>query len=144
MGLILGGPEAWKIRKQGDIVVAYHWVNGEPAMVLWPERKPLGCVPYCIGMSHAWKYATNRGYPTPYCVQQAIVAAKVMGMDAGRENCKHIVEIILDGLEDLIRMPDAKPKKDNSPALGVATLYQGGAKVVDGEITTGPESEMFH
>jgi hypothetical protein len=144
MGLILGGPEAWKIRKQGDIVIAYQWVNGEPAMLMWPERKPLGCVPYCIGMSHAYKYAKNTGYPTEYCIQQAIVAAQVMGMDSGRETVKHIVEIILDGLEDLVKMPEERPKKDNSPPLGTATLFQGGTKIVDGEITTGPEKELFH
>ena len=144
MGIILGGPDAWKIRKQGDIVIAYHWVNGEPAMILWPERKPLGCVPYCIGMSHAYKYALNTGYPTQYCMQQAVIAAKVMGMDAGRETAKRIVEIILDGLEDLVKMPPEREKKDTSPPLGVATLYQGGSKVVEGEVTTGPTSEMFH
>jgi len=144
MGLIVGGPNAWKIRRQGDIVVAYHWVNAEPAMVMWPERKPLGCVPYCIGLSHAYKYAKNTGYPTAYCIQQAVIAAQVMGMDAGRETCKHIVEIILDGLEDLVKMPEERPKKDTSPPLGVATLFQGGSKIVEGEITTGPESERLH
>lgn len=144
MGLIVGGPDAWKIRTQGDIIIAYHWVNGEPAMVLWPARKPLGCVPYCIGMSHAYKYAKNTGYPTPYCIQQAAVAAQVMGMDNGRETVKRIVEIILDGLEDLVKMPEERPKKDDSPPLGVATLFQGGTKVVEGEITTGPENERLH
>lgn len=144
MGIILGGPDAWKIRTQGDIVIAYHWVNGEPAMVLWPLRKPLGCVPYCIGLSHAHKYAEKTGYPTLYCLRQAIVAAGVMGMDQGKETCKRIVEIILDGLEDLIKMPPEREKKDTSRPLGTATLFQGGSKVVEGEITIGPNSERLH
>lgn len=139
MGLIVGGPDAWKIRTQGDIVVAYHWVNGEPAMVLFPVRKPLGCVPYCIGLSHAYKYAQRSGYPTKYCIKQAVVAAGVMGMDNGRETVKRIVEIILDNLADLIRMPPERPRDDKSPPLGVATLFSEGNKVAEGEITVGPE-----
>lgn len=134
------GVNAWKTRTQGDIVIAYHWVNGEPAMMLWPLRKPLGCVPYCIGLSHAYKYAKNTGYPTPYCIKQAMVAAGVMGMDQGKENCKHIVEVILDGLEDLLKMPPERPREDKSPPLGVATLYSQGNKVSEGEITVGPET----
>ena len=144
MGLILGGPDAWKIRKQRDIVVQYSWVNGEPAMLMWPKRKPLGCVPYCIGLSHAWKYAKNTGYPTPYCIRQAVIAAKVMGTDAGRETVKHIVEIILDGLEDLVKMPEERPRKADSPPLGTAALFSGGNKIAEGEIETGPEKELFN
>lgn len=140
MGLIVGGPDAWKVRTSGDIVIAFHWVNGEPAMVLWPVRKPLGCVPYCIGLSHAYKYAKNTGYPTPYCVTQAVAAAQVMGMDTGRETVKRIVEIILDNLEDLVRMPPEPEKKDKTAPLGTATLYSEGTKVSEGEITTGPET----
>ena len=139
MGIIVGGEDAWKVRAQKDLVVAFHWVNGEPAMVLFPQRRRLGAAAYIIGLSHAYKYAEKNGYPTPYCVKQAMVAAGVMAMDQTRETCKNIVEVILDNLEDLIRMPPERPKKDNSPPLGEATLFVEGRKVSEGEITTGPD-----
>jgi hypothetical protein len=140
MGLIVGGEGAWKVRTQKDLVVAFHWVNGEPAMVLFPQRRRLGAAAYIIGLSHAYKYAEKSGYPTPYCVKQAMVAAGVMAMDRTRQTCMNIVEVILDNLEDLVRMPPERPKKDTTDPLGVATLFSQGKQVAEGEITVGPET----
>lgn len=42
MPVLLGGEKAWKQRVSGDIVVSYQWVNGEPAMILFPKVKRLG------------------------------------------------------------------------------------------------------
>lgn len=139
MGIVVGGEGAWKVRAQKDLVVAFHWVNGEPAMVLFPQRRRLGAAAYIIALSAAFKYAERSGYPTKYCVRQAMVAAGVMAMDQTRETCKNIVEVILDNLEDLVRMPPERPRKDQTPALGVATLYAKGSKIAEGEITVGPE-----
>jgi hypothetical protein len=140
MGLIVGGEGAWKVRTQKDLVVAFHWVNAEPAMVLFPQRRRLGAAAYIIGLSHAYKYAERTGYPTPYCVRMAMVAAGVMAMDRTRQTCMNIVEVILDNLEDLVRMPPERPRKDTTPALGVATLFSEGKQVSEGEITVGPET----
>jgi hypothetical protein len=141
MGLILGGENAWKVRKVGSLVVALHWINSEPALVIFPIRKPLGCVPYVLPFSEAHAFATNQGYPTPHCIQRAVVAAGVMGMDNGKSTIKNIVEAILDSIEDMKNMPPEREKKDTSPPLGVATLFQGGSKIVEGEVTEGPEAD---
>jgi hypothetical protein len=140
MGIMVGGEGAWKVRAQKDLVVAFHWVNGEPAMVLFPQRRRLGAAAYIIGLSHAYKYAETSGYPTPYCVRMAMVAAGVMAMDRTRQTCMNIVEVILDNLEDLVRMPPERPKKDTTDPLGVATLFSQGKQVAEGEITVGPEN----
>ena len=142
MGIIVGGPTAWKVRAQKDLVVAFHWVNGEPAMVLFPQRRRLGAGAFIIGLSAAFKYAERTGYPTPYCIRQAVVAAGVMAMDQTWETCKNITEVILDNLEDLIRMPPERQNKDNTAPLGTATLYAKGEKIVEGEITVGPEGSV--
>lgn len=138
MGLVLGGDGAWKVREQGQLVVAYHWINGEPAVVMWPKRKPLGCVPYCVRFSDAHRFATNKGYPTPACVKRAAVAATVMGMDMGKDTIKNIVEALMDSIDELKKMPPEKPRVDTSRPLGVATLFERGEKVSEGEITVGP------
>ena len=140
MGIVVGGENAWKVRAQKDLVVAFHWVNSEPAMVIYPRRRRLGAAAYIIGLSAAFKYAQRSGYPTPYCIQQAMVAAGVMAMDQTRQTCQNITEVILDNIETLIRMPPQPPRNVDSPPLGVATLLEKGVKVAEGEITVGPES----
>ena len=140
MGLILGGPNAWKVREIGSLVIALHYVNKEPALVMWPKRKPLGCVPYVLPFSEVHAFATSQGYPTPHCIARAVVAASVMGMDNGKSTIKNIVEAILDCIEDLKNMPPDLPIKDTAAPLGVATLFEKGEKVAEGELTTGPDT----
>jgi hypothetical protein len=140
MGMVVGGETAWKVRTQKDLVVAYHWVNGEPAMVLFPIRRRLGAAAFIIGLSHAYKYAEKNGYPTPYCVRQAMVAAGVMAMDQTRQTCLNITEVILDNLEDLVKMPPELPRKLDAPAVGEVSLMdrQTGRTLTQGEITDLP------
>lgn len=140
MGIVVGGENAWKVRAQKDLCVAFHWVNGEPAMVLFPLRKRLGAAAYILTLPVAYKYAQANGHPTPYCIRQAVVAAQVMAMDTTKATVQNIVEVILDNIEDLVRMPPEPERKDKSPALGVATLFSGGRKVAEGEVTVGPEA----
>lgn len=140
MGIVVGGEKAWKVRAQKDLVVAFHWVNGEPSMVLFPQRRRLGAGAFIITLPVAYRYAEKNGYPTRYCIAQAMTAAQVMAMDTTKSTVQNIVEVILDNLEDLIRMPPERPREDKSPPLGEATLYVGGKKIAEGEITVGPEN----
>jgi hypothetical protein len=83
----LGGDKAWRIRVFGDVVVAFHWVNGEPAMCLYPKRPRMygnrGAFIVCLSAAH--KYAHANGYAIPeYMIPKALEAARVMGMDETR------------------------------------------------------------
>jgi hypothetical protein len=104
----LGGDKAWRIRKFGDIVVAFHWVNGEPAMCLYPKIPRTlgnrGAAIICLSAIH--KYVKSNGDPEPsYLIPKAIEAARVMGMDETKFTVKRIADAILECVEDLVKMP---------------------------------------
>lgn len=137
MGLIVGGPRAWKVAKKGNVVRAYHWVNGEPAMVLFPAQKKIGAAAFVICLSAAHLYARADGYPTEYLVKQSITAAKVMAMDTERSTLRNIADVILDGMEDLIKMP---PEPTFPTARGRPV---GQIKVIsEGKVVTEAEVDM--
>lgn len=146
MGLILGGSKAWKVRRVKEFVVAYHWIGmhgeREPTMCIWPQRKPLGCVPFCIPLSTAYQYANRDGYPTPQLVEACARGLVVMGMAQTRQSVHGLADVILDGIEDLVKMPPEPPAL--APAqgkpVGEATFYAGGSKVAEGEIMDVPTS----
>jgi hypothetical protein len=97
-----------QVRVFGDIVVAFHWVNGEPAMCLYPKRARAlgarGAAIICLSAIH--KYAKSNGDPIPeYLIPKAIEAARVMGMDETRPTVKRIADAILESVEDLVKMP---------------------------------------
>jgi len=148
MGFIFGGPTAWKVRKKGDLVIAYHWINGEPAMCLYPLRKRLGSAVYAIPMARAHEFVNRKGYPTPYLAEASVKAAIVMAMEQDKSTLYRIRDVILDGMEDLIKMPP-DPQQFSAAAqkaIGEATLFVNGKKSVTGEITAGsaPPSGMLH
>jgi len=140
MGFIFGGPTAWKVKPCGEIVVAFHWVNKEPSMCLYPARKRLGSAVFVIPLSLAHAYADRNGYPTKGAIAQCINAARVMAMEPLKDTVHNILTAVLDNLEDLVRMPPEFHEKDKSPALGVATLYSKGERIAEGEITVGPDT----
>lgn len=140
MGIIVGGPNAWKKRVTGDIVSAFHWINEEAAMVLFPVRPAPGASAFIICMSVAHKYARNDGGPTPYLLKQCVTAATVMGMHPDRSTLKRIADIILDGMEDLVKMPPEPPAlaKKKGATIGEMSLSSGGKVIAEGEVDIPP------
>ena len=56
MGMTVGGPTAWRVFSKGEVALALHWVNGEPAMVLFPTNKSMrliGAMPYVMPLAAA-------------------------------------------------------------------------------------------
>ena len=39
MPVVIGGEKAHLNRQSGELGIAYHWINGEPAMCLYPLKK---------------------------------------------------------------------------------------------------------
>ena len=148
MGIVVGGKHAWRVHRKGDIVVAFHWINGEPAMVLFPARpNTLGAGAFCVALSAAFKYAESTGYPTRYCIEQAAKAAKQMGMYTDRFTIHRIADAILEGIEDLLDMPPEPraaelDRRKRGRVIGEMTLRSEGKVVAEREVEdlTGAES----
>lgn len=143
--ILFGGKNARFQRVHGDIVASYQYVNDERAMALWPVRKKPEAAVYVVCDSAAWRY--NPDYPRSdwwnpdgsllcgplYLMQQAAIAARVMGMDQTKSTVTRIAAIIAEGLEDLVRLPPAPPKVKPKP-IGEASLLIGGKRVFTHEV----------
>lgn len=110
----LGGERTWEQRVKGDIVVSYQWLHvgkKEPqaCMVLFPAVAKLDGGAYAIPQENAYEYADKTGGPTPYLLTAAMNAATSMGFFPDESTVFRIVDVIVDGLADLIRMPSDQP-----------------------------------
>lgn len=135
MGFIVGGPSCWKSRQHGDLLVAFHWVNQEPAMVLFPLRRRLGAAAYIIPLESAHTYANREGYPTAEAIGKCVVAAQIMAMDTNKSTIHGILTAILDNLEDLVKMPpQPRGLEKKSPVIGEGRLIADGETIAETEI----------
>lgn len=99
MGMTLGGAQH-KARAKGDIVTAFHHVNEEPAMVIFPRRQRVGGGAFVVCLSSAYKYRED-----DYLIRMAFVAANTMGMHPDKSTVRRIADSIVEGLDDLVKMP---------------------------------------
>lgn len=140
-GASFGGTNAWKVQQVGDIVRAYHWVNDEPAMVLYPARqRSAESGAYIICLSSAFKYDNLK-----YLIQQAAIAARVIGMDETKQTIHRIGTAIHDGLLDLIKMPpEPKWSKDLGKGEVIAELEvrKDGKTVIEREVHAGERGNV--
>ncbi len=134
--VMLGGKNSRFQRVKGDIVVSYQYVNDEPAMVLFPKgRSGPGIGAFIVCLSAAYKYANNNGYPTPHLIEQAARAAETMGMGTHYFTIHRIADVILDGLEDLVRMrPEPDGAEEKRAPVGELVIKHGGRTVMEGEV----------
>ena len=127
--VILGGPNSRSQRvSRGGIVVSMQYVQGEPAMILFPLRKRHKQAAFIICLSAAWKYADD-----DYLAQQAKVAAEVLNMGLDRFTVYNIARAINDSLEDLVKM---KPEPVEKPqVIGEGQLLGADSKPINFELT---------
>lgn len=119
----LGGERAWRQRVTGDIVVSYQWIDlrawndpgaedgPEPCMCLFPANRRMDTGAYTIPQRNAWAYADSKtGQPTEAIFQTAHKAAMTLGFDSNDKAAFfRILDIIVDGIPDLIDMPGEQP-----------------------------------
>lgn len=136
MAVSFGGESAWKTQVVGDVIRSFHWVNDEPAMVLYPARaRSVQAGAYVICLSSAFKYDDMQ-----YLIQQSAIAARVMGMDSTRYTIHRIGSAIHDGLLDLIKMPP-EPQWVKDASLGEVyaemQVKQDGKVIIEREVREG-------
>lgn len=142
MPVMIGGDKAWKMRITGDIASSYQWVNGEPAMILFPAMPGLGSGAFVICLSTAWRYANSEtGGPSAYLLHQSLLAAQVMGMYPDKFTLNRIVDVILDGLPDLVEMPPEPVgmTAKQAEAVGELSIKVDGQTVREVEVTAPDE-----
>lgn len=134
-GCMIGGPKARGVRRHGDIVVGYQYVNDEPALVLWPARPGNRAGAYVICLSSAWKYVEDG-----YLIAQAFKACEVMGIFPTKQQVHRIATAIEDNLDELVRM---KPMQADAPvAVGEGKLILPNGNTIDFEMTRDQLEDM--
>lgn len=149
MPVMLGGDKSWKQRIVGDIVVSYQWVNGEPAMILFPKSKPtIESGAFAVCLSAAYQYVKSNGHPDlPYIMPQAFQAAKVMGFFPDKSVIHRIIDAITDGLPDLLQMPPIRPGYDEQKSkevIGEMNITNNGRVIKSEEITVPDSLEVSY
>ena len=137
----LGGERCWLQRVKGDIVVSYQWLAGikdDPVacMVLFPSMLKIEGGAYAVPQDNAYEYVSNDGKPTPYLLTAAYNAAQSMGFFPDQSTVFRIVDIIADGLADLIRMPSDQPASLDikAPVVGIEARAKVEGQVVREEV----------
>ena len=79
--------------------MAFQYVNTEPAMVIWSGTRQAGAFAICLSVAH--EYLDDN-----YLVFQAMAAAQQIGYHPSDKSVvSKIADLILDGLDELVRMP---------------------------------------
>lgn len=143
MGMVIGGERAWRRFRKGDIAVALHWVNGEPAMVLFPahmtESRVRRIVPFVIPLSVGHEYVASDGHPNLMrALQGATEAAICLGMQPELSVVHRIIDAIVEAIPDLVAMPPeptALQQVDQGPAVGELSIKVDGQTVKEIEVS---------
>jgi hypothetical protein len=137
----LGGERVWNQRIKGDIVVSYQWLMAgkkEPSacMVLFPVTPKMDGGAYAIPQDNAYEYSDHSGGPTPYLLTAAYNAAAQMGFYPDQSTVFRIVDLIVDGLADLVRMPSDQPAALNiaRPVHGIEATARVQGQVIHQEV----------
>lgn len=120
-----GGSRAWLQRTKNDIVCSFQWLDiggEEPSacMCLFPTTLRMNGGTYVIPQENAHAFGTPNGHPTPHLIGAAFKAAVQMGFFPDKTTVHRIVDVVIEGLPDLIRMPSSQPE-----TLAIKRAVQG-------------------
>lgn len=146
--LVLGGDKAWKTYRFRDLGVAFHWINDEPSLCLFPIN-PVGKItPYVLPLDSLHQIVIEgEKVDGRAVIECGMRAAHVMGRTGDFQFSRNCADAILNFAGELLRMPptpdwilDEEAKKAKAAAraeTGVAgeieikidgqTVYQGEA-----------------
>lgn len=119
--ITIGGESAWKAYSRGDIGVAFHWINKEPALVIYALHRGMrlsGSVPYALPLSSAHELVKegSGGHEvnSEVLIVKATKAAEVIGAPGDQFIIRKIADAMLEGLDALCDMPP-EPAKGQAP-----------------------------
>jgi hypothetical protein len=137
MGFTVGGTSAWKVYSKGDIGVAFHWVNREPAMVIYALHRGLrisGSVPYALPLSAAHELVKDGTggveVDSMRLIEKATKAAEVIGAPGDQFLITKIADAMLEGLDTLCDMPPEPAKGQVRPEQEGTVQFRANGKTL--------------
>lgn len=143
----LGGGLAWKTRTIKGIYISFQWIDLRGhgfentldhacvacMCLMRPDSMKKGA--YVVPQPHAFLFGDKKGNPTAHLFASAMEAAQQIGFDMrDKQAYKAIIDIIIEGLPDLILMPSEPPETHEAhtmrPVVGIeATAKINGKKI---------------
>lgn len=119
--MVMLGGDVYEQLHKGDITYEFKWVGGEPVMLIYKRTLGKNSPAYMIEMLDAHKFAESNGYATKALMSQYCHdAAKALGCEHDKATVFRLIDVILDGIPILLRMPP-EPKAielANRPSSG--------------------------
>lgn len=142
----LGGANAWKTREIKGVHCSFQWLDlsasgmeqTNPCMCLYrPRGGDRGA--YVIPQQNAFEFGTREGNPTSHLGTSAFAAAEMLGFDLrDKYAIRTIIDIIIEGLPDLILMPSEPPASSDAiikrAILGIEAQARVNGKTVIQEV----------
>ena len=141
MSIVIGGEKAWRKYRKGDIGISYHWIDGEPAMVLFPANRQSSrlVTPFVIKLSIGHQYVNSDGHPNLlHAMSAAVDAAQCLGMAPEMSTVHRIIDAIVEGMPDLVMMPPEPSwasQVPTGPAVGELAIKVDGRTVHEAPVT---------
>lgn len=143
MAFMLGGTKCWKKRRvSGGLAVFYEWFEDKATLFITRDQQfalsgNRGSAAIAQDVAHLYADSTT-GAPTPHLIAFAAQACGELSLEPSRMNIKKIADVIVEGLEDLVRMPPEPSHlqlhgKKERP-IGEIELKSGGRTVAAHEI----------
>lgn len=107
----LGGSQALRTYRKGEVVLALQYLHcgepeTEPCMALFAANpSPTLGGAYVIPQRNAHLHATNQGHATPELMGAAFKACVAMGLHPSKSLVHQIMDVVLDAVPELLRMP---------------------------------------
>lgn len=140
----LGGERAWLTRTKGDIVVSFQWIQVDEidreaptaCMCLYPAQRHMDTAAYVIPQKNAHEYATSRGEQSAALLGMAFKAAVHCGFFPDQSTVHRIMDIVLENIPDLLKMPSDQPGALNIKRLvhGIEASASVNGKVIHQEV----------
>lgn len=118
----LGGANAWRQRTIRGVICSFQWLDltedgleaTTPCMCLFrPQAAERGA--YVIPQVNAYQFANRQGGHTAHLATSAFAIAETLGFDIrDRSAIRLCMDIILEGLPDLVDMPSEPPASSDA------------------------------
>lgn len=99
-------------RRFKDLIIAFQWVNEEPAMCILRKTDTGRKVAFVICLSSAWQYADDA-----YLVQQSVRATSVLGSPGDKSLARNFCDAVMNNIDELVKMKP-EPKDAEIERLG--------------------------
>jgi hypothetical protein len=116
-----GGSQAWKTRPVKDYMASWEWridpdnpKRTDGVLVLWTSHGDPERGVWVISRRAAGLFSDPHNRPEPHAFKEAWEALPVLGRNQIKLEVHHLVDVLMDCIDDLVQMPRTPPRVADS------------------------------